>query len=445
MKLLMLARAVIIGLAAVAILLPISMIRGKIAERQARAQGVIAQFASETSGPQLIAGPLLAMTCEETYVEERQVMRAGKAETVAERKTVSCPTAYFTPRTFKATASMPVETRHRGIYSILLYRADLEMSGELEWPEPPAPAGDHARAWKHAYVGIFVSDARGIKSFSSGTAAALLAGAGEKDLAQFSLREDLGAYAARKAGAALPFGYKMSLVGTSSLGILPVGDASEIRLKSDWPHPSFGEAWSPDERSIGAEGFDAAWRITSVATGGEAAWSKRAAEGKVGAAAGAGVSLFDPVNVYTLSYRATEYAFLFVLFTFAALALTEAVAGVRLHPVQYILVASALAVFFLLLLALSEHLRFSWAYAGAATACVLLLTGYLRHPLGTRARTAAFFAIFVGLYGSLYVLLRSEDHALLMGSLMVFLLLAIAMAATRKLEWSILPLRESHP
>ena len=157
----------------------------------------------------------------------------------------------------------------------------------------------------------------------------------------------------------------------------------------------------------------------------------------------AGVALFDPVNVYTLSHRATEYAFLFVLFTFAALALTEVLAAIRLHGVQYALVGSALAVFFLMLLSLSEQVAFPLAYAISAAACVVLLTTYLRHPLGTTKRTTVFLGIFASLYASLYVLLRSEDHALLMGSLMVFGILALVMIATRKVDWSELAQRRA--
>ena len=435
MKRPLLARAFAIGAVAALILVPIALIHGKITERQARAQQVTRQFASETSGPQLVAGPFLALTCEETYVEERQVMRGGKAETVAETKTRRCATGYFAPKSLKANATMPVEARHRGIYPIRLFRAEIELSGELEWPEAPPAHRANARAWRHAYLVLFVSDPRGIKRITSSLSQSLLAAPGEQNLSAFGVREDAGEYGERKPGTPLAFSYRMSLVGTSSLKIAPVGDTTEVRLASDWPHPSFSEAWSPDERRIGPDGFQAAWRMTSVATGGQATWHKLAAEGKMGTAAGAGVSLFDPVNVYALSYRATEYAFLFVLFTFGALALAEALADVRLHIVQYALTGSAIAIFFLLLLALAEHVPFSIAYGSAASACVLLLTFYLRHPLGTLRRTAAFFGLFVALYASLYALLQSEDNALLMGSLMVFGLLAFAMIATRKIDW----------
>jgi inner membrane protein len=437
MKSPILLRAITVAMIALAILFPIAVIKGKVSERQARAESLVQQFAAETSRPQVVAGPFLAATCEETFVEERQVMRAGKAETIAESKTGRCPTVFFTPKTLKATAAMPVESRHRGIYPIRLYHADLQLAGEFEWPAPPAPHGIRPRAWKRLYVVTAVSDARGIKTVGASLTQALLAPAEDKALAQFAIREDLGEFASRQAGARLPFSYKLGIVGTSSLQIAPVGDVTEIRIASDWAHPSFTEAWTPDERRIGPDGFEATWRMTSVATGGQAAWNALATSEKLlGAHLAAGVSLFDPINIYSLSYRATEYAFLFVLFTFGALALAEALAGIRLHPVQYTLTGCAIAIFFLLLIALSEHVPFAQAYASASAACVALLTYYLRHPLGSLARTSAFFALFVGLYGSLYGLLKSEDNALLLGSLMVFALLAVGMIATRRIDWA---------
>ena len=438
----LLARTAIIAGIAAAILLPIDMIRGKVNERRARADEVVAQFAGENSGPQVIAGPFIALTCEETFTEERQVMRAGKAETLAERKIGPCPTAFIPPRTLRVDGSMPVERRHRALYEIRLYRASLDIAGEFDWPAAASPNGLNTRVWKKAYLVMGVADARGIKALASTTAPS--AGAAEADPAfqQFAIREPLGDFASRETGSKLPFQFRAEILGTSSLHIVPVGDSTQINLRSDWPHPAFASAWSPDERKVTAAGFEARWRTTSVATGGQPAWNRLAHQGGLmQAGSGAGVSLFDPVNVYALSFRATEYAFLFVLFTFAALALMEVVTNVRLHGVQYALVGSALAVFFLLLLSLSEHLSFPTAYAIAAAACVALLTIYLRHPLGSATRTAVFSGLFAAVYGSLYVLLRSEDHALLMGSLMVFGLLALFMLATRKTDWAAITAR----
>ena len=155
------------------------------------------------------------------------------------------------------------------------------------------------------------------------------------------------------------------------------------------------------------------------------------------------MALVEPVNPYSLAYRATEYGFLFVLLTFSAFALVELTWGVTLHPAQYLLAGLALAVFFLVLIALAEHIHFAWAYLAASAACIALLTYYLRYPLASLARTTVFAGLFTALYGSLYVLLKSEDHALLLGSLLVFAALAAVMALTRKLDWAVVSKRLS--
>lgn len=440
------SRIAIIAGMALLVLLPIFLIQGKIAERRARAEGVVAQFAQETSGPQLLAGPLLALTCEETFIDERQVMRGGKAETVAVKKTMACPTAFFAPRTLKISGEMPVESRYRGIYKIRMFRAALDVSGDLVWPQPSPWHGINPRIWKRAYLVTAVRDPRGIKQVASTLSSVMRDSSGEAFEARFAIKEDLGEYAARKAGERVDFGYQMLLLGTTRLDIAPVGDVTEIQLKSNWSHPSFSGAWMPDERTITADGFHAVWRTSHLATGGQLLWDSQARDGKLtDTGMTAGVLLFDPIDVYALSYRATEYAFLFVLFTFAAIGFAEVVAGVRLHPVQYGLVGSAIAVFFLVLIALSEHIAFGPAYLCAATACLALLVFYLRHPLGTLKRTATFGAFGAGLYATLYVLLKSEDHALLMGSGIVFGVLAATMIATRKADWAAIAARMAPP
>jgi len=277
MKAPLLARLIVIAAVAAAILLPIGMIESKISERQARAEGVVQQFAAETSGAQTVAGPFLAIACEETVVEERQVMHAGKAETVREPKTQACPTAFFTPRAFSASATAPVESLHRGLYSIRLFRADLTMDGDFEWPDAPATDGAIRREWKQAWLVNYVSDPRGVKSLASTTPAAKPV-PGVAAIERFAIREPLGAWAARAPGTTLAFSYRTSLAGTSSLGVAPVGNANDIRIASNWPHPSFGASWSPDERRVGAGGFEARWRVTGEATGGEASWRQRLAD-----------------------------------------------------------------------------------------------------------------------------------------------------------------------
>jgi inner membrane protein len=310
----------------------------------------------------------------------------------------------------------------------------------------PAQPGDR-RVWKDAYFVLGISDVRGIKAASparvGSRSPAFVPGPFDKRI-QSGLHAALGRYDALEKTPV--FEVALELLGTDRLEVAPVGSQTRVRIQSTWRHPSFVGAYSPDRREIGAGGFSAGWRLSDLSTGGNAFWLESATAGRLFSSERLlGVALVQPVNPYSMSFRATEYGFLFVLLTFAAFALVELVWGVRLHAVQYALTGLALAVFFLLLISLSEHIRFGTAYVAAAGACVALLAFYLRHPLRSALRTAFFAALFCGLYGALYVLLGSEDHALLLGSLLVFGVLAAAMLLTRKLDWAALSGRLRQP
>ena len=148
-----------------------------------------------------------------------------------------------------------------------------------------------------------------------------------------------------------------------------------------------------------------------------------------------GVSFIDPVNPYVLGDRATKYGVLFIALTFVTVAMVELLKKRRVHPVQYLLVGCALVLFFLLLLSLSEHLAFGLAYAGASTACATLLAYYASHMLGGWRAGLGFGAGVGTLYGALYLLLQMEQTALVMGSLLLFAVLALIMVLTRRLDW----------
>jgi inner membrane protein len=143
--------------------------------------------------------------------------------------------------------------------------------------------------------------------------------------------------------------------------------------------------------------------------------------------------------------RSVKYGFLFIGLTFAAFFLFEVLKRLAIHPVQYALVGLALAIFFLLLISLSEHLGFAAAYAIAAASCVALIGYYVAHVLKSVRRGVFFGIALSALYGLLYVLLRVEDQALLMGSLLVFACVASAMVATRRVDWYALAANPSVP
>jgi inner membrane protein len=251
------------------------------------------------------------------------------------------------------------------------------------------------------------------------------------------------------AGRTVTVDAALELVGTDRLMFLPIGGVTDVEVSSDWPHPGFVGAFLPDERSVSGRGFRAHWRLSRFATGIDDAVARiRDSMGRglpvpPDARSGMpgfpdtdlGVRFVQPVDVYQQSERAVKYGFLFVFLTFVAFFLFEVLRRMAVHPIQYVLCGAALALFFLLLVSLSEHLPFAAAYLIASGGCVGLVAFYFGHVLGRMRRGAAFGSLLGALYGFLYVILQSEDYALLLGSLLLFAALAIVMTMTRHVDW----------
>ncbi|MFV0372108.1 MAG: cell envelope integrity protein CreD, partial [Azonexus sp.] len=233
-----------------------------------------------------------------------------------------------------------------------------------------------------------------------------------------------------EAGKAHDFSvaFPLRLTGTTRLSVAPVGESNRIALQSAWPHPNFGGRFLPRERSVGADGFKARWEVSHLARNFTNALNPGSGEAL-------SIDFIDPVNVYLQAERAVKYGVLFIVLTFAGFFLIETLRRAPIHPLQYLLVGLALAIFFLLLIALSEHMPFAAAYGASAAACIGLISAYLSGVFGGWRRGAAFGSGLTGLYGVLFGVLRSEDNALLMGSLLLFTALGAVMLATRRLDW----------
>jgi inner membrane protein len=207
-------------------------------------------------------------------------------------------------------------------------------------------------------------------------------------------------------------------------------------VHSPWPNPSFDGAFGPDApASVTPNGFAAEWRVLQLNRDYPQQWKDETVGAAQIRASAFGVAFYQPVDSYQRNYRAIHYAFLFIALTFMVMFLLENTTGVSLHPVQYAMTGAALAIFYLVLLALSEHLGFSGAYGIAAAAlCVLLAVYY--SGITRSARTGiAIGGIAAVCYGLLYLLILSEENALLFGSLSLFAALAAIMVATRKVDW----------
>jgi inner membrane protein len=230
--------------------------------------------------------------------------------------------------------------------------------------------------------------------------------------------------------------YNLSLGfnGAETLQITPVGRVSNVEMQSDWPHPSFFGAYLPNDRDVTATGFSANWSIPHLARN----LPQIAREDSMESAerAGFGVRFFQPNDFYQKAYRAARYGILFIALTFLTVLLIEIRQEKKAHPVQYIMIGLAQAIFVLLMVAYSEQIGFAYAYLLAcfATVGLIIFYGFIGLKLGRR--TWVLGTMLVVLYALLYLILRSADYALLAGSTLAFAALGGTMIATRNEDWS---------
>jgi inner membrane protein len=229
----------------------------------------------------------------------------------------------------------------------------------------------------------------------------------------------------------LEFSVDMRLAGTETLSVAPVGDSNRVQLSSTWRSPLFAGQFLPQGDSMNGQGFSALWEVSSLATGTHVQMESN----PVKEIDMMNVSLLTPIDPYKLSDRATKYGILFVVLTFGGFFLFEMIKALPIHPIQYLLVGFGLAIFFLLLVSFSEHMAFARAYVIASAACIGLLTFYLSYVLRSVIRGVSFGGMLTALYAAVYGLLVSEDNSLILGSLLLFAVLAAVMVVTRKVDW----------
>ena len=429
-KKLFLKLAAIVFLSAL-LLIPLTMIEAQIVGRSARQAEVTRNIAESAAGAQTLIGPVLAVRYRER-VERRDKDEAGGRE--KPRQEIVTRTEILPPQRLDIGGEARVETRSRGLYHARLYHLALQLAGKAT--VPPRLGLDPARNLvdAEAFLVLGIADPRGVDNDPevsvNGTAHRLATGT-TGILAGQGVHVPLGAVNLATGGS-FEFSLPLKLTGSERLSIAPAGNATTVALKSDWPHPSFQGRFLPTTRTVGAAGFEANWQVSHLARSFERVLKGSEANA---AAETLAISFMEPVNVYLKSERAVKYGILFVVLTFAAFFLTEILRRLAIHPMQYLLVGLALAIFFLLLIALSEHLDFALAYGISAISCIGLIGAYLAGALGSRLRGAAFGAGIAALYGVLYGVLLSEDNALLMGALLLFAALGTTMLASRRIDW----------
>lgn len=423
-------RLLLIGFLVLLLLIPAAMIGGLVSERRSTRSGAVDEVTAKWGRRQVVIGPALVIPYAHRWTE---VGKNGQQVVRSETRRLT-----VLPETLAVRGEIETEVRHRGIFSVPVYRLRLEVSGRFAKPGFSEWNVESSEVrWQRAEIGVGISDARAIQEQASltwnGRAIPFLPGTGAFDEADTGIHAPLdGAL----SGTTFDFSFPLVLNGSEGVYFVPFGRETGVSLRSNWPDPSFQGNWLPATRTVNDKGFEATWSIPFLGRNYPQAWTSQAAGmADTIEASRFGLDLITPVDEYRMAERSTKYAGLFILLTFAAIWLIEVLGRLRVHPIQYLLVGAAMCLFFLLELALSEHLGFTPAYGAASVAVVGLIASYSLAALKSPGRAGVVGGLVAALYAYLYVLLKNQDYALLIGSIGLFLMLAAVMYLTRRIDW----------
>jgi inner membrane protein len=429
-----LIKLIIIGVLLLVLLVPLSLVNSLVREREDRRNQAAAEIINAWGGEQTVGGPFLTVP----YIH--------RSKDGAGRETPVIMAAYFLPDTLAFDGRLDPQIRSKGIYEATLYTTRLSVKGTFEVPDFSGwqiAAGDIL--WDQAALSLELPDMRGLRErvhlawgeagaeFRSGKGSVGLFG-GEIVAAVPGLAP-AGSRGLGAGGAAIPFSFTLALQGGGSLSLIPLGDETTVTLSSPWKSPSFTGMFLPARRTLSDAGFQAEWKVTSMARAYPQRWRAGDIEPDTVRASAFTAGLMTPVDTYLKTTRALKYGILFLIFPFCALFLFEVFSGQRVHPLQYLFIGLADCVFYLLLLSLSEHIGFSAAYAAGSVATCALATAYTCAVTGSWRKGVFILPVLAATYGFLAVVLQSEDYALLIGSVGLFVILAAVMFFTRRVDW----------
>src|SRR5947207_14652743 len=430
-----------VGALVLVLLIPLAMITGVLNDRLSRRNEAVADITSSWGKEQNVIGPVLGIPFQYKFKAVKETPGPdGKLER-GEVEEAAAANAYFLPETLKITGDVQTQTLHRGIYDAAVFRAEVTLSGKFASPDfGPFKIDLKDVQWKDAFVTIAVNELRGTREGLvldwGGTKRPMLPGSqvpGYTTGATAALGGD------KPIANEIIFSIPLDFNGSDGVFFAPFGVQNEATLKSNWPDPAFRGSFLPAERSVRPDGFNATWKVSYYGRDYPQSWTSRGGNERFNVQSVTnsrfGANFLSILDAYRYVERSIKYGVLFLVLVFTTFFLFEVTARQKIHPFQYLLVGAALSLFYLMLLSVSEFIGFGWAYLVAAAASTLLITWYCRFFLGGAVRTLMIGAGLTGIYTFLYITLRQQDYALLMGAIALFIVLAIVMYVTRKIDW----------
>lgn len=405
------------------LLIPKTMINSLIVEREMRMQQTIHEVTDKWSRRQTVTGPVLSIPYKK-YIESEE---SDKVKTVTRYAT-------FLPESLQIETEIIPEERYRGIFKVIVYKSQLMLKGRF--PQPDFSEWELAESdinWNGAVVNLGISDLRGIEKEVQV----------QLEQENMSFQPGISHTSLFKSGIHLPlqdrcehvfgrdFVIDISLKGSEELFFVPVGKNTRVVMNSSWKDPSFKGSFLP-EREITPEGFSASWNVLHFNRNYPQKWVESNYNIE---ASKFGVNLLIAADHYQKSLRSSKYSILVISLSFLMFFLIEVTQKLRIHAFQYILIGLALMIFYTLLLSISEHIGFNLAYWISCVSVIALIAYYSGSVLSNKKLAYLFAGSLTLIYGFIFIIIQIETYALLVGSIGLFIILALTMIYTRKISW----------
>lgn len=417
------------------LLIPTAMITSLVHEREQTQIEAIEEVSSKWANEQTISGPFISIPFYK-YVKDNSKSNDTTTKLIRIKEHV-----HILPENLKINGTLLPEKRERGIYEIVVYNSNIELSGSFILPDFKSldiPASELIMSQADLNLGI--SDLRGLEKLVTvkwnGKDYNFNSGLGNTDVVERGIFAQIPIEGSDSS--VLNFSIQIELKGSQKIYFTPLGKTTDVEMSSLWNTPSFNGAFLPDDKEI-SDGFKAHWNVLHLNRDFPQAW--------VGSEyhirnADFGIDLLLPIDNYQKTYRSIKYAILFIAFTFIIFFFIEVMKKVFIHPIQYILVGFALVIFYTLLLSIGEHISFNKAFIISALSTILLISGYIKAILKSNQLVLLIAGILSILYGFIFIIIQIQDYALLIGSIGIFLILALVMYFSRKIDWYNLNLKE---
>ncbi|MBL0044844.1 MAG: cell envelope integrity protein CreD [Flavobacteriales bacterium] len=427
-------RALVVGILVLLLLIPLSMVNDLIHERADRKTEAENEISQNWGGAQTITGPVIDVPYE-VPVRVQATDGSGRMET-----RLDIHYAHFLPELLKVETNLDPYTKSRGIYDVAVYGSQSHLSGTFAPISAERLKTGYTLRWEEAKLVLGISDLRSIKEQVSmrigGRTVQFEPGLSNYDIASNGLSAPFPLDTSM-VGQPMTFEADLTINGSASFNLVPIGKVTRVNCTSTWNDPSFNGAFLPDPADSTqqpSKGFSANWTVLHLNRPYPQEFGDSKQEEIQQSAFG--VYLMQPVDEYRKNERASKYGLMLIVLVFLVFFFVEVLQKLRIHPIQYLLVGFALCIFYTLLIAISEHLGFAKAYLISAAAVIGLVVFYANSVFQVKRASQLLGLIMLLVFGFMFALIHEQDYALLFGSIGLFIVLALVMWVSRRIDWN---------